>query len=204
MVYIIEEITTMALTDKELQDIIYNLSEEEQKILLEKLKNKFDDNKQNKQTDKPIKKYNTQINNCVYCGSNNYKKHGTTTSGMQRYICKDCGKTFSENNGKALRYSHLPEDIWKEMIRGFVEELSLTTIANNIGCSTKTVWLAKQKVNQAIMTIYGYKELFQGQTQADEYYTRAAFKGKRDPEFFIYTLRRMPRHNRNYRIFWNL
>lgn len=89
----------MALTDKELQDIIYNLSEEEQKIILEKLKNKFDDNKQNKQTDKPIKKYNTQINNCAYCGSNNYKKHGTTASGMQRYICKDCGKTFSENNG---------------------------------------------------------------------------------------------------------
>lgn len=76
----------MALTDKELQDIIYNLSEEEQKILLEKLKNKFDDNKQNKQTGKPTKKYNTQINNCVYCGSNNYKKHGTTASGMQRYI----------------------------------------------------------------------------------------------------------------------
>lgn len=48
------------------------------------------------------------------------------------------------------------------------------------------------------MTMYGYSDLFQGTTQADEYYCRAAFKGKRDPEFFIYTLRRMPRHNRNY------
>lgn len=54
------------------------------------------------------------------------------------------------------------------------------------------------KINQAIMTMYGYNDLFQGTTQADEYYCRAAFKGKRDPEFFIYTLRRMPRHNRNY------
>ena len=46
--------------------------------------------------------------------------------------------------------------------------------------------------------MYGYTDLFQGTTEADEYYCRAAFKGKRDPEFFIYTLRRMPRHNRNY------
>lgn len=51
---------------------------------------------------------------------------------------------------------------------------------------------------EAIMIMYGYSDLFQGTTQADEYYCRAAFKGKRDLEFFIYTLRRMPRHNRNY------
>lgn len=84
------------------------------------------------------------------------------------------------------------------MLRGFVEELSIPKIARNIGCSTKTVWLAKTKVNQALMTLYGYTDLFRGQAQADEYYTRAAFKGKRDPEFFIYTLRRMPRHHYTY------
>ena len=53
---------------------------------------------------------------------------------------------------------------------------------------TKTVWLAKTKVNQAIMTMYGYTDLFRGNTQADEYYTRTVpLKGKRDPEFFIYS-----------------
>jgi len=190
----------MALTDKDLQNIISELSEGEQRALLEKLKDKFDTDRKAKpvHSETPVQRTDGKSYSCTVCGSINCKKHGTTASGMQRYICKNCGKTFSENNGEALRYSHLSEDIWKEMIRGFVEESSLATIANNIGCSTKTVWLAKQKVNQAIMAIYGYNELFQGQTQADEYYTRAAFKGKRDPEFFIYTLKRMPRHHRNY------
>ena len=43
-----------------------------------------------------------------------------------------------------------------------------------------------------------------GEAQADGLYTRASFKGKRDPEFFIYTLRRMPRHhyNRQEKIDW--
>ena len=84
------------------------------------------------------------------------------------------------------------------MLRGFVEELSISKIAKNCDLSTKTVWLAKTKVNKAIMTMYGYTELFRGNTQADEYYTRTAFKGKRDPEFFIYILRRMPRHHYTY------
>ena len=84
------------------------------------------------------------------------------------------------------------------MLRGFVEELSIPKIAKNCDLSTKTVWLAKTKVNQAIMTMYGYTDLFRGNTQADEYYTRTAFKGKRDPEFFIYILRRMPRHHYTY------
>ena len=181
----------MALTDKDLQDILSGLSEEEQRALLEKLKGKFENGGNNKSTD-------SKVYCCTACGSTNYKKHGTTASGMQRYICKDCGKSFSENYGDSIRYTHLSEDTWKEMLRGFVEELSIPKIARNVGCSTKTVWLAKQKVNQAIMTMYGYSEIFHGLTQADECFTHAAFKGKRDPEFFIYTLRRMPRHHRNY------
>ena len=191
----------MALTETELQDILSALSPEEQKQLFDRLGQTFNSPTP---TQNPIQNDQPKITNtgkvyaCIYCGSADYKKHGFTNQGMQRYICKDCGKTFSENYGDSLRYSHLSESTWREMLRGFVEELSLPVIARNVGCSTKTAWLAKTKVNQAIMTMYGYSDIFRGQTQADEYYTRAAFKGKRDPEFFIYTLRRMPRHHYNY------
>ena len=75
---------------------------------------------------------------------------------------------------------------------------SLPQIARDCGISKSTAWSCRMKINQAIMTMYGYSDLFQGTTRADEYYCGAAFKGKRAPEFFIYTLRRMPRHNRNY------
>lgn len=52
--------------------------------------------------------------------------------------------------------------------------------------------------------MYGYGDLFSGISEADEFYCRASFKGKRDAEFFIYTLGRMPRHNRNReeKIYW--
>ena len=190
----------MALTNEELQDIISNLSPEERKQLLSQLGRQVEvDNITNptqstntKPKVKP-KSDNSKVYCCPLCGSASYKKHGTTTSGMQRYICKDCGKTFSENYGDSLRYSHLTSDEWLDIIRGIVNNHSLPQIARDCGISKSTAWSCRMKINQAIMTMYGYSDLFQGTTQADEYYCRAAFKGKRDPEFFIYTLRRMPR-----------
>lgn len=86
---------------------------------------------------------------------------------MQRYNCKDCGKTFSENYGDSLRYSHLTSDEWFDIIRGIVNNHSLPQIARNCGISKSTAWSCRMKINQAIMTMYGYSDLFQGTTQAD-------------------------------------
>lgn len=195
----------MALTNEELQQILDNLTPEERKQLQSQLDRQIKvDNITNptqstntKPKVKP-KSDNSKVYCCPLCGSASYKKHGTTSTGMQRYICKDCGKTFSENYGDSLRYSHLTSDEWLDIIRGIVNNHSLPQISRDCGISKSTAWSCRMKINQAIMTMYGYSDLFQGTTQADEYYCRAAFKGKRDPEFFIYTFRRMPRHNRNY------
>lgn len=113
----------MALTNEELQDIISNLSPEERKQLLSQLGRQVEvDNITNptqstntKPKVKP-KSDNSKVYCCPLCGSASYKKHGTTTSGMQRYICKDCGKTFSENYGDSLRYTHLSESQWLNIL----------------------------------------------------------------------------------------
>ena len=197
----------MALTNEELQDIINGLSPEERKQLLSQLGRQVDiDNITNitdpvKPDEPPEPKRKTpegKIYCCVHCGSANYKKIGFTNKGLQRYLCKDCKKSFSENHGDSLRYSHLSEHQWRIIIRGLIYDHSLPMIASDANISVSTAWTCRAKIKQAIATMYGYNDLFTGCTQADEFYCRASFKGKRDPEFFIYTLRRMPRHNRNY------
>ena len=196
----------MALTDTELQDIISRLSPEERKQLLSQLGRQVEvDDIANptqatgERTQPKVKPKvdGSKVYCCPICGSASYRKHGTTRQGMKRYRCMDCGKTFSENYGDSLRYTHLSEWEWMTILRGLVLNLSLPKIAQDAGVSVGTAWTCRIKVNQAIMTMYGYSDLFQGNTQADEYYCRACFKGKRDPEFFIYTLNRMPRHHRN-------
>ena len=104
-------------------------------------------------------------------GGASYKKKGYTNQGMQRYLCKDCGKSFSENYGDSLRYSHLSEWQWMTILRGIVNHHSVTQIGNDANVSKSTAWACRTKINQAIATMYGYTDLFKGTTEADEYYT---------------------------------
>ena len=93
-------ITIIVLTNEELQDIISNLSPEERKQLLFQLGRQVEvDNITNptqstntKPKHKP-KSDSSKVYCCPLCSSASYKKHGTTSSGMQRYICKDSLKT---------------------------------------------------------------------------------------------------------------
>ena len=145
----------MALTNEELQQILDNLTPEERKQLQSQLNRQVDlDNITNptestntKPPNKP-KQDNSKVYCCPLCGSASYKKHGTTSTGMQRYICKDCGKTFSENYGDSLRYSHLTSDEWLNIIRGIVNNHSLPQIARDCGISKSTAWACRMKINQ--------------------------------------------------------
>lgn len=48
------------------------------------------------------------------------------------------------------------------------------------------------------MLLYGGQDKFIDIAECDEYYAPVSFNGKQDPEFFGYTLGRLPRHHMNY------
>ena len=116
---------------------------------------------------------------------------------MQRYLCKDCHKSFSENYGLITHYTHLAEWQWKEAIRATINGDSLTKLAKNINVSTKTAWLCRMKIYDSIKNIYGYCDTFNSIVEADGKYERISFKGLKDKNYFIDTLKRMPRHHRS-------
>lgn len=134
---------------------------------------------------------------CLHCGSIRIKKHGKTKGGVTRYICKDCGKSFSENYSLITRYSHLDSWQWTEVIRGTVLHLSITDIAKNIGTSTSTVWSCRLKIYQTIKNIYGHCDTFNNIVEIDGKYERLSFKGCKDKTFFTDKLKRLPRHHRS-------
>ena len=155
--------------------------------------NKIKRNNITKMTDKP----KSVIECCLHCGSVAIKKHGTTKGGVQRYICKDCGKSFSENYGLITHYTHLAEWQWQEVIRATVSGDSLTTIAKNIGTSTSTAWTCRMKIYQTIKNIYSESDICDGLVESDGKYLRVSFKGCKDKNWFIDKLGRLPRHHRS-------
>ena len=140
---------------------------------------------------------------CVHCGSSHTKKHGKV-NGKQRYICKDCRKTFNRLTGTILNHSRLTNAQWKELLFGITENFTYSKIAKNVEISKSAAWINKQKICHAISKLYGEQDKFTGIAECDEYYVPVSFKGKRDPKFFLNTLGRMPRHHytREQKIEW--
>lgn len=143
------------------------------------------------------------INACIHCGSIRLKKHGTTSKGSIRMICKDCGKTFtlSENPDTRLTHSQV-----SALFMGIIENLPIGQLADRMGVTRSTAHRHKIQIgdilyqrmaeNLGAVDSDGRPTLaFEGVTQCDEWYCPVSFKGKRDPEFFIWKLRRFPRHN---------
>lgn len=134
---------------------------------------------------------------CPICKSTNVKKIGFTSAGVQRYQCKECKDRFTETSDTMLFRSKLTPEQWDGLLLGIVQNLSTTKIAKTIGIKQPTVWTNRRKVLAALASLYGVQdEKFLDIAECDEYYTPVSFKGKRDPEFFIKVLGRMPRHHR--------
>ena len=91
---------------------------------------------------------------CSNCGSVNTKKYGKVR-GKQRYYCKDCNTTFGHTTGTVLINSKVNESKWKIMLRGFIENQSMSKIAKEAGLSPSSVWINKIKLCTAIMSLYG-------------------------------------------------
>lgn len=138
-----------------------------------------------------------QIIACPHCGSATIKKHGKS-QGKQRYMCKDCGKTFLNSIGTMFHHSKLNSYQWKELLKGMVLNLSLSKIAENMGICPSAVWYNRQKVLDMLASKFIDQDKFVDIVECDEYAVHLSFKGKRDANFFVNILGRLPRHHRNY------
>lgn len=134
---------------------------------------------------------------CPHCGSIATVKSGKTAAGTQRYICKDCRKTFTPETNTIFSHSNLDKRQWRIIFEGIIERSSLSTIAEKIGMSVKCAWYNKHKIQTVLLALYGEQDTFQDIVECDECFARLSFKGKRDPDFFITDLRRLPRHRRS-------
>lgn len=134
---------------------------------------------------------------CPHCGSATIVKIGKK-DGRQRYRCKDCEKTFSSTIGTLHQHSKLTKYQWKGLIKGILQNLSIRKIADDIEVNPRTVWYNKQKICNALKELFYEQDKFNGIVECDEYIVRLSFKGKRDANFFVNELGRLPKHHRSY------
>lgn len=112
---------------------------------------------------------------CPHCNGSTIIKNGKYKE-RQRYICKDCGKTFSDLTCTPFYMTHFP-DKWPSFIECMLKGLPLRKSAEIVGVSYVTLFYWRHK-------LLSYLELnkpteMDGIIEADDLYFAVSHKGKR-------------------------
>jgi transposase-like protein len=112
---------------------------------------------------------------CLHCGSNSVKKWGMQ-SGLQRFRCAECGKSFNVLTGTPLAHLRKKES-WLDMAFALREGLSVRKTAERCGICVSTAFRWRHRFLTAIRQ--DTPEKLEGIAEADETYFLESFKGQR-------------------------
>ena len=114
---------------------------------------------------------------CPHCASTRLVKNGTH-NGRQRFLCRECHKTFGEATNTILHSTKKDIIQWIKfpwcMVRGY----SLFRCHEEVGISARTAFFWRHKILFAISKILKTDKV-DGIVEADETYFLKSFKGKR-------------------------
>ena len=118
---------------------------------------------------------------CPECQSNSVHKWGVV-SGIQRYRCKDCSRSFNALTGTSMARLRKKE-LWLEYSKALADSLSLSKAAERCGIDRTTAFRWRHRF---LPQSEPHAVKCSGITEIDETYFRESFKGKK-------VLRRSPR-----------
>ena len=134
-----------------------------------------------------------EVECCPRCGSVAIVKKGKAKNGEQRYLCRDCGRTFGMGSERILGTSKLPKETWMAYAECFVLMLPLRECAKRCHVCLKTAYTMRHRL---IECLSAYSPSFKVERgcgcELDETYFPESFKGNHTKGSFT-----MPRPSRH-------
>jgi transposase-like protein len=128
---------------------------------------------------------------CPICGSVGHaSRNGHRKDGKQRYICKDCDKSFVSNTNSITSGTRKDYSVWKAYIQCMVNGLSVRKTAELCDIHRNTAFIWRHKILDALNKVYESTKL-EGIVEADETFFSVSFKGNHKKSMFV-----MPRKSR--------
>lgn len=83
---------------------------------------------------------------CPFCGSVVIVEKGHNPNDSQRWLCKDCRRTFSQTWDTLIGRSKLPVTKWMMYVECFADCLTLHEYAKHCEVSLHTAWLIRRRL----------------------------------------------------------
>ena len=130
---------------------------------------------------------------CPICGSTHVHRNGRRANGSQKFMCCDCGKSFSIRTNTVFSGTHKGLDVWMEYLDCMAEGLSLAKTAERCHIAFGTAFAWRHKIMDAAAES-AKDDMLHGIVEADETYTGISYKGNRKA-FVDGTAGRSQRHH---------
>ena len=115
---------------------------------------------------------------CPRCGSATAVRKGRDRDGVQRWLCRECGRTFRNEPDTIITRSKLKPAVWMLYLECFVDCLPLRECAERCKVSLRTAWLMRMRLVESLKRHLPRFFANAGTTvQLDETYLRESFKG---------------------------
>jgi transposase-like protein len=115
---------------------------------------------------------------CPRCASLDAVRKGHDHDGAQRWLCKDCQRTFRNAADTIITRSKLKPAVWIRYLECFVDCLPLRECAAHCHESLRTSWLMRMRLVESIRRHLPRFHADAGcAVQLDETYLRESFKG---------------------------
>ncbi|MDU3869237.1 MAG: IS1595 family transposase [Bacillus paranthracis] len=112
---------------------------------------------------------------CLHCGSISVKKNGKYRA-RQRYLCKDCGKTFNDMTNTPLSGSRYPHK-WLKYFEMMVDGYTLPKISKALEIHISTAFYWRHKILNAVRSLGN--QTLKGIVESDETFFLESDKGKK-------------------------
>ena len=119
---------------------------------------------------------------CPHCKSSSVVRHGKARA-KQRYLCKECNKTFVPTTMTTLSDSHYGEAVWKQVVEDTINGESLKRTANKLNISKNTAFYMRHKILMSMESKINNKPtVLSGVCELDETYILESMKGTALPD----------------------
>lgn len=129
---------------------------------------------------------------CPHCGCTHVVRNGTRKDGTQRYLCRDCGKSFVVTSNSIVAGTHKELDVWEKYISCMMSGLSLRKTATICGIHRNTAFIWRHKILDALQNMANGVQL-DGIVEADETFFDISYKGNHSKSK-TFTMPREARH----------
>ena len=157
----------------ELLKIVKSLSQQEKAELIAFL-SKSDNNNSSANCESGFN-FIKQTSSCPHCKSTKIVKNGLRNS-IQRFICKDCNKSFTVRTNTITEHSQKSFETWSKFIECMMNSFSVRRSAEICGINKDTAFIWRHKVLDALQNMQNSVEL-NGVVEADETFFALSFKG---------------------------